>query len=81
MRITRMLSSLALLGFVRYAIQLLKFLKEEIFSSSGWMRDLQKHRVYEKEWEGFEKLQITDCRESEFFNQYSVNKRSSLAKP
>lgn len=48
MRVTRILSSLVLCGFGRYAKQLSLFLGSEI--KNGGLSDLKKCGVYEREW-------------------------------
>lgn len=70
MRITRILSSLTLLGFSVYAKELVKFLKEEVFGVDGGLAELRKWRVYEKEWEEFEKMGVKDVAVSGFFRRF-----------
>ena len=60
MRVTRILSSLTMVGFGRYAVELCKFLREEIFSEEGKLRYLRSFKVYEREWAAFEKYEEKD---------------------
>ena len=53
MRITRILCSLSELGFALYATHLCRFLKDEIHSPWGELRQLEKFKVYEQ-WRPFE---------------------------
>lgn len=53
MRITRILSSLCLLGFSRFAKQLGIFLKEEIYGKSGGLQELAKLKIYNREWKEY----------------------------
>ena len=62
MRITRILTSLKETGFGKFAAELCKFLKFEIFHTNvnyvfiqGEMTSLRKYNVY-KDWESYEKF-------------------------
>jgi hypothetical protein len=48
MRITRILSSLVICGFGRYARQLSIFLDEEINKPGGGLTPLKKYGIYER---------------------------------
>jgi hypothetical protein len=69
MRITRILSSLTLLGFATYAKELVKFLQKEVENPDGGLYNLKKYNVYEKEWKEFGTVDPSKENVSGFFKK------------
>lgn len=70
MRITRILSSLSVLGFSEFAKQLSIFLKEEIYGSEGGLKPLAKLKVYEREWGFYADIDCEALSRSDYFKSF-----------